>query len=341
MAFSTLAWLSTSSHAGALTACTEPASTPMVINAITGGSGPSANANPGTQLGSPYNSPLTIGSIRGISCAVNMHEWVVPVGTLVSGVTFSSPYGALPVYSTGVPGIGIAMVAADNNQSFGSIPRVTYSVGPGTYFIGVKTIVYVVLTAPLNAGSYTIPAQNVAQICASTSGTTNTKDNCAYLSIGAVTVTSTYASCTIQPASVNQTVALPRVLVSNFSGVGSRPSTSAAFHIAINCPAKITLKATMTDANNPGNTGSTLTLTPGSSASGVGIQIYYNGSDTPLSLGPDSAAAGNRNQFLVGGGSSAPATNFTLPFEAKYVQTGLSIVPGSVGSLATITFSYQ
>ncbi len=341
MGLAVLICLSTSAQAGTLTTCTKMASTPMAITSFSFGSGSSAGSANGTELGSPYNSPQTIGSITGTSCPATTYEWVSPVGTQVAGLTFSSPYGALPVYSTGVPGIGIAMVAADNNGSFGSIPRVTYTVGSGSYYIGVKTIIYVVLTAPLNAGSYTVPAQNVAQICASVSNTSNSQDNCAWLSISAFTITSTYASCTIQPASVAQTVTLPKVTTSNFTGVGSAPSASAGFNIAVNCPAKVTLKATMTDANNPANTGNALALTTGSTAKGVGVQVYFNGAGTPLSFGPDSAAAGNTNQFLAGGSSSAPATNYVLPFTAKYVQTASSIVPGTVGALATITFSYQ
>ncbi|AOJ34072.1 hypothetical protein WJ16_20895 [Burkholderia metallica] len=96
----------------------------------------------------------------------------------------------------------------------------------------------------------------------------------------------------------------------------------------------------MTDATNPANTGSALSLASSSTAAGVGIQILKKGDSTPLKFGPDSSGKGNTNQWLVGK-SSAANTKISVPFEARYVKVAEKIKPGTVSALSTITFSYQ
>ena len=93
----------------------------------------------------------------------------------------------------------------------------------------------------------------------------------------------------------------------------------------------------MTDQTTPSNTSSVVTLTGDSTASGVGVQFFYNGSG-PLTMGPDSSAAGATGQFFIQ--STTAAQTLTLPFQAQYIRTG-ELVPGSANALASITFSYQ
>jgi type 1 fimbria pilin len=93
----------------------------------------------------------------------------------------------------------------------------------------------------------------------------------------------------------------------------------------------------MTDQTTPTNDSSVVTLTNDSTASGIGVQFFYNGSG-PLMMGPDSSAAGTANQFFI---QTTTATQIlSLPFQAQYVRTG-ELVPGSANALASITFSYQ
>jgi type 1 fimbria pilin len=134
--------------------------------------------------------------------------------------------------------------------------------------------------------------------------------------------------------------------VSNFSknaggqrtrmpSVGSTTGDTG-FNISINCPSPVSVSMTMTDAANPTNVGSTLSLNPASTAKGVGYQIVYNGG--VISYGPDSAVFQNVNQFNVGVSSIVGA--LIIPFTARYVRTG-PITPGTADANATFTMSYQ
>jgi type 1 fimbria pilin len=80
-----------------------------------------------------------------------------------------------------------------------------------------------------------------------------------------------------------------------------------------------------------------VTLTGDSTASGIGVQFFYNGTG-PLMMGPDSSSAGTTGQFFIQTTSSAQT--LSLPFQAQYIRTG-ELVPGSANALASITFSYQ
>ena len=125
----------------------------------------------------------------------------------------------------------------------------------------------------------------------------------------------------------------------SFSSVGST-SAPVGFNIGVDCSG-VTSKVfmTLTDQQNPDNTSNTLALTRASTAVGLGIQFLFNG--TPVSLGPDSSAATNTNQFAVftsTGAAEAGTTN--VPLAARYIRTG-TIASGSANGVATFTMSYQ
>lgn len=90
----------------------------------------------------------------------------------------------------------------------------------------------------------------------------------------------------------------------------------------------------MTDQTTPSNTSSVVTLTGDSTASGIGVQFFYNGTG-PLMMGPDSSSAGTTGQFFIQTTSSAQT--LSLPFQAQYIRTG-DLIPGSANALASITF---
>ncbi|MBU4632475.1 fimbrial protein [Pseudomonas chlororaphis subsp. aurantiaca] len=94
---------------------------------------------------------------------------------------------------------------------------------------------------------------------------------------------------------------------------------------------------TLSDAANPGNRSTTLSLLSGTSATGVGIQILRS-DDTPVSFGPDSAVAGNPNQWQIGEFGNGQVT---IPLKARYIPTGGKVGPGTANAAATFTMSYQ
>jgi type 1 fimbria pilin len=153
-----------------------------------------------------------------------------------------------------------------------------------------------------------------------------------FVASGSTTVS--VSSCTVNTPKIN--VNLPQANASALQNVGDTTGATTAT-IGLNCPAGLKVNVTLTDATTPTNTSATLTLTPDSSAKGVGLQILNN-SGVPVAYGPDSAAAGNLNQWSAG---VSAAGAFSIPLSVQYVRTSGTLVPGTVRGLATFTMSYQ
>ncbi|AOZ01287.1 adhesin [Cupriavidus sp. USMAHM13] len=133
-----------------------------------------------------------------------------------------------------------------------------------------------------------------------------------------------------------------KATTSELKSVGAT-SSPKSFEVRLQCsggnPGTSTkMYMTLTDSANPANETDTLSLASGSQAKGFGIQVLRASDDTLVSYGPDSAAAGNTNQWKVG---SFGNVNVTIPFKARYVRTSSSIVPGTANGTATFTMSYQ
>nr|WP_199042704.1 fimbrial protein [Dyella sp. ASV24] len=262
-------------------------------------------------------------------------------------LTLTGTYAGYPVYASNVSGIGYILQVKDPNQPSQPLqlnPALslwnTNGSGAGGGSLGIQAAILFVVTGPIRPGSYTLGPQTVGTGWLSNTQTTNTKIQSLDISYSPVTLTVTGTACTVDAGSRNQVVRLPAVSVGSFRGVGSTAG-SQSFTMALSCPAGIALYATMTDVSSPANTSNTLTLASSSTASGLGIQVFSNGSTTPVSFGPDTSVKGATNQWYVGGSSSAPATNYTIPFVARYVQTAATVKAGSVSAMSTITFSYQ
>ncbi|WP_155720471.1 fimbrial protein [Burkholderia anthina] len=81
---------------------------------------------------------------------------------------------------------------------------------------------------------------------------------------------------------------------------------------------------TLTDATMPSNTSTTLSLTPQSTASGIGVQIMRG--DALVAFGPDSAAVGNANQWPMGTVAQGQA-NLTVPLTAATCKPAHKLRP--------------
>lgn len=160
-------------------------------------------------------------------------------------------------------------------------------------------------------------------------------------------------SITVKPMSPTCTVTTPSIVVpfgniskTVFSGVGST-SGSRSLNIRLLCKGgdagtSTPVHVTLTDATNPANRTTSLSLTTASTAGGVAIQLLKD--NVVLGYGADSDAADNANRWSAG--ASAASTNvggvfFDIPLTARYVQTGTVITPGSANGKATFTMSYQ
>ena len=241
------------------------------------------------------------------------------------------------IFETGVPGVGYIIGLKDfkGSQYIPLQNGITQSYpADGTSGIAQDLgwsakVTFIKTATALKSGVYQIPTINAAVLTAY-----NNEVKTAKVIINPTTITVTASGCTVGTKSAN--VDLGTLDIRTLATVGST-SPSGAFNVSLTCDANVAVSAVMTDQTTPSNTSSVVTLTGDSTASGVGVQFFYNGTG-PLMMGPDSSAAGTTNQFFIQ--STAAAQTLSLPFQAQYIRTG-ELVPGSANALASITFSYQ
>ena len=293
------------------------------------------------------NIPSSISIPAGITLGKNISPVYGPFSGISTGLKCTyTPYLFLAlgqtmplssfdnIYETNVPGVGVKLWSSYAKKTYvGNVPEYWYQSNTayaGAYIENIYIQFYAI--SPLDAGVITLP-QPLIQAMTSSSQSYVSTDSAVYnyMSVNHG-VDFIIPTCTVDTASTNQTVNIPNSQISYFSGVGST-AESTPFAINLNCAANVSVYATITDANAQGNFGTSLTLDNDSTATGVGVQILVNASNTPLNFGAN-------NQFYLVGNSSAAATSYHIPFLARYVQTEPNITAGSVGAKAIISFEY-
>ncbi len=230
------------------------------------------------------------------------------------------------VYQTAVPGIGIrayvnelARVLAHPARSVRSTATTAYGPQSGA---GRVQLIY---TGPVKSGQLQLPVILGAEYY----GDAMT----AQLSLNNNNASVTAGTCEVTTPNIN--VSMPAASTERFPAVGSSYGRTP-FVIGINCNSAVGLNVTLTDSSNSGNDSDILSLTPGSSARGIGYRVRHNAS--VVRYGPDSALAGNPNQIHVGTASAAGYVS--IPFTIEYVSTD-TVRAGSANAMATFTMSYQ
>lgn len=142
--------------------------------------------------------------------------------------------------------------------------------------------------------------------------------------------------CTVVPSSNRVSVRLPTVSALALAGAGVTAGRTS-FSLLLQCgDARTDVYIALTDANQPGNTTSVLTLDAGSTAKNVGVNIL-RGDGVPVTFGPETYALGTANQWFAGAMTGAGV----IDLSAQYVATGQPVIPGTVGASALFTLSYQ
>jgi type 1 fimbria pilin len=263
----------------------------------------------------------------------------------VSFIYFGATAGAFNAVPIGNSGIGVRVSWTGNIYGISGYAPVqstkSWNSGAFTYNNGIITLELVKVGA-LNPGSFNIGTVRVG-LFANAGGTSDAVPMYLYQPGTTSTipiVVKNSPTCRVATPSIS--VPLGNVPVSRFIGVGSTSQMpSNAFTIQLNCSggdtgATLNVYTTLTDQTDVTNQSDTLTLSAGSTARGVGIQVL-NG-NTAIKYGSDSSAVGNINQWFAG--STANGT-FNIPLTARYVQTGASVTPGTANGVATFTMSYQ
>ncbi|MFC6338798.1 fimbrial protein [Pseudomonas karstica] len=309
---------------------------------------PTINVGPNTPIGQPIGSTSGYAFNSGVAMRCTYNDWpfyktsssvLSIVNSSFTGMTFSASGLSLPVYATNVPGVGFAMMARDPNQPLRAINHNGATLlteknnKPGSW--GLMGTVFLVATGPVSGG--TISARNIARLII-------TNANIGGAGYHAVNFSNTVINPPRKPTcSVSTTaLALPlgRVAINLFNGIGS-VAGAASNDLIINCAgatggATSDVLITLTDQTQPNNRSNVLSLTPASTVGGVGLQLSSGG--RLVSYGADSSAVGNPNQWLAGNMGNGV---LRIPLTARYIQTGVSITPGTANGVATFTMSYR
>ncbi|MFM0361417.1 fimbrial protein [Paraburkholderia sediminicola] len=252
-------------------------------------------------------------------------------GTPVAGMTGT--------YQTNVPGIGVQFYltsgwGASANPLIQAPSSETLAPGSSTGQPIFYTRTDLVVTGPVGNGTLTTLPSLTLQYsgdCLNDPAKPSTSPHSLTLNPGTVI---TGRTCSVTTPSLN--VTLPPISADGFATIGSAKGT-APVNLGLNCSeAGINVNITLTDASDVSNQSTTLGLASGSSAAGVGLQIL-NGTK-PVAFGPDSALAGNLNQWLVGKSSVGA---MSIPLTVRYIRTTGALTLGTVKGAATFTMSYQ
>lgn len=302
-------------------------------------SGPSDSVEPGSIIGSTWNATVSVSEVFWCGYVYTCTKGTLePSNSAISsGMTVNMDGVNYTIFETGVPGVGYIIGLKDYygtsyvplqtgvTQSYPAEGTSSYATSLGWS----AKVTYIKTGSALKTGVYQIPTINAAVLTAY-----NNETKTAQVILNPTTITVTASGCTVNTPTAN--IDLGTIDIHTLTSVGST-SPSGSFNISLTCDANVVVNAVMTDQTTPINNSSVVTLTGSSSASGIGVQFFYNGTG-PLMMGPDSSAAGTNNQFFIQ--STSAAQTLSLPFQAKYIRTG-ELIPGSANALASITFSYQ
>jgi len=302
-------------------------------------------------------NPTFVAKVLNSPASVTLNPYV-PIGTVLSTATFTGNSGNFTVtcttaftqltyqgvgtptaniYPTNIPGLGVQLSNASGTvgnwpvtETIASTTSFTATASVPTNFSLIKTgPITTNGTLPINVGNFVLPQEG----------------NFVGFQINLATpmaINFTKPACSVTSPTVIA-VSLGAFSIARFSSGNPGITTSPIpFNIQVTCVdgptgSNTQMSVTLTDASGSfvGNTTKTLSLSPTSTAKGIGIQITYNG--TVRGYGPDSNANGNTNQFLLSTGSNGV---FNYPFYAYMISTG-PVTAGSVISTATFTMNYQ
>lgn len=134
------------------------------------------------------------------------------------------------------------------------------------------------------------------------------------------------AACNLTSSSID--VPMGRIHASEFNAPGSA-SRQVRFHLSLDCDPDASMKLTLDATNQVAGREGTISLSPSSTAAGVGIQILDDAGSSPIPLGVPRDM-----------GLTLPGIN-TFSLAARYIQVGNRVSPGSANGSLTFSLSYN
>ncbi|VXD06030.1 conserved exported hypothetical protein [Enterobacterales bacterium 8AC] len=294
------------------------------------------------QRDTPLNSPIsqviysTPNTFFAYGCNTIYNEWV-NIG-IATSLPFHSVIENKKVYSTSIPGVGIAIGAranrtaatsttffiSGNNNLFGDNNGIAvrgFNEATGSYLrIYAQPAIQFYKIGPISSNTF---SGNIAEFRVGTNSQLSTGIP---VSLGTIRVNS--VACSINNSAIQ--VPLPDVNVNDFTAINKTLSPKG-FSLNLNCDANARINVKMVgEKNTDTSADGVLQLTDAGSlatATGVGIQILYN--SRPLVLD---------NNILL---KASAGGQETFPFTAQYYQTKSKVTGGLANSTMVLDVTYQ
>lgn len=157
-----------------------------------------------------------------------------------------------------------------------------------------------------------------------------------------VPLTINVVGCT--PESKSTAISMTGVPVANIENAASSTLIGTQQQtFSIKCDPSVSIYYSVVDLNDPTNISTTSTLTPDSTAAGIGYTITSS-DGTRLQFGPDGSAVGipGQTKYFLGKATEENGFLFSHQLGFSYVRKpGEAVKTGSAKSLIGITYSYQ
>jgi len=277
---------------------------------------------------------------------------VAPIDPLVldcsgtNGSGIANTVGPAPasgaLFPTGIPWLSYQVLYPDSTHALQPNPNEPVNGGSGTVVtFNVGYALQLVVTGPVTSGGTLSGQLGIWQMAYYTCTEYNPAGNCpnsrwakevlplATFATSSVTFVLPTCNVAVDPT----VVTLPTVLTTAFTG-GNSTSGQTPFAVQLTCSGVVNnLAITLTVASQPvgfGNNSGVIANKSGLGfAQNVAVQILQSDGTTPVTFS---------NTLEVGPSTNGP---FSIPFFARYYQTGTPVSGGDVDATATYTITYQ
>lgn len=283
------------------------------------------NPQPGQTYGAYDCSPQIVG-------AVNRR------GTTGTYQTMNVPAlgGAVAVYPTTVPGVGIHITNQYGGGQAWAFPKTFVGNDYGYVMVTAFDLYFVLVkTGPITSGGVLS-----GEVAGEFLGDHGDQQIISYLwNGGGIPIKPQVPTCV--PTVADKVVDLGNVDAGSVAADGY--SASVSFNMDVVCSGGVPvdktqqMSVTFTDATDPTNTTDKLTLTSASTATGVNVQLLQGG--TPVTFGPEPTNGADTTYSRALG--TIKNGTYSFPLAARYVKTGSTVTAGSANAIATFTYTYH
>ncbi|WP_337264087.1 MULTISPECIES: fimbrial protein [unclassified Serratia (in: enterobacteria)] len=283
------------------------------------------------QRDAPVGTDIGTTLHAGLTNIYTCDDQSVYAGIITDHVPVMTGSNGVKIFPTGLEGLGCYLFMETNTGGYGFIGTANavtgYTKENSASLSTVAGRTYQFAIGFVKTG--TIPYGSSNRVAAQTVGTfVYSKDSEAVAGPGQANISGfnvAVLACSLQTTSIN--VVLDAVKTGDLTRTGTTAKPKV-FNLGLNCDPDANINVRIDGTQDP-DTAATGVLKANStgSASGVGIQLLYNGSPFKLN---------NTTKLKTSAGGAE-----LLPFTAQYYQTKEKVTPGPINAAATLTITYQ